>query len=112
MFLDLTKKNSFCKVTNRFSGILNIRFLFILQAIVAIALSTIQWTIVNAQNATSVPLSTSELTQASIQSWMGASLISVVLKFIEKFTKNNMNNTRFTKLAEVLRKTKDSIGFR
>jgi hypothetical protein len=38
-----------------------------------------------------------------------ASLIGVALKFIEIYTKNNTNDTRFTKLAEVLRKTKDSI---
>ena len=38
-----------------------------------------------------------------------ASLIGVALKFIETYAKNHTNDTRFIKLAEVLRKTKDSI---
>jgi hypothetical protein len=112
--LELTKKNIFCNMSNRFSSIHNTWFLFTLLAIVAIALAAAKWTIVNAQNETSIPLSTPELIQASIQSWMAvalgvASLIGVALKFIETYAKNHTNDTRFIKLAEVLRKTKDSI---
>jgi hypothetical protein len=38
-----------------------------------------------------------------------ASLIGVILKFIETYNKNHTNDGRFIKLAEVLRMTKDSI---
>jgi hypothetical protein len=38
-----------------------------------------------------------------------ASLIGVILKFIETYNKNHTNDGRFIMLAEVLRLTKDSI---
>lgn len=71
---------------------------------------------INAQNVTlpSTEQSTSQIIQMSIQSWMGvalgiASIIGVVIKFVETYNKNNTNDSRFIKLAEVLRATKDSI---
>jgi hypothetical protein len=89
-----------------------------LTAIAAMSLGVVNWTIANAQNDTSAgeveEQSIEQLIQASIQSWLAvalgiASLIGVALKFIETYNKNNKNDTRFIKLAEALRMTKDSI---
>jgi uncharacterized membrane protein len=115
-----TKSNGIICISNRYSNNNEERhslyaFYIILLAVAAIALGTANWSIVAfAQNETSTAQTTAGLIQASIQSWMAvalgiASLIGVILKFIETYNKNHTNDGRFIKLAEVLRMTKDSI---
>ncbi|HKG88686.1 MAG TPA: hypothetical protein VKA95_10195 [Nitrososphaeraceae archaeon] len=87
----------------------------ILLAGVAFILGTVNWsTAVNGQNETSTDQPVQQLIQTSIQSWLAvalgiASIIGVAVKFLETYNKNHTNDTRFIKITEALRMTKDSI---